>query len=168
MKYAAFLLILCGCISSSQWQTFKSHAAETGIATLGGGLAVYTGGVAGLAIAGGGMATGALVGELNRPPPAEVHTTTTVDEKGRIIDQKTTRTEAKTMPDTGIIHSITSWFDAFWKIAAGIIVLVYLVTHPKAVSAIVGIAVSGAQLAKNAAKTAQKAIHPIATKKSKK
>src|SRR6185295_6029036 len=103
MKYA-LLLVCCGCVSASQWQTFKSHALETGIATAGGAAAIATGGAAVLAIAGGGMAAGARAFELNKPPPAEIHTTTTVDEKGRILDQNTPRFEAATLPES-------HWYD---------------------------------------------------------
>jgi|SRR6185295_6667372 len=127
MKYA-LLLVCCGCVSASQWQTFKSHALETGIATAGGAAAIATGGAAGLAIAGGGMAAGALAGELNKPPPAEIHTTTTVDEKGRILDQKTTRFEAAHMTES-------HWYDflptgGWWKFVY-LALAIWIVTHPK-------------------------------------
>src|SRR6185295_9189391 len=134
MKYA-LLLVCCGCVSASQWQTFKSHALETGIATAGGAAAIATGGAAGLAIAGGGMAAGALAGELNKPPPAEIHTTTTVDEKGRILDQKTTRFEAAHMTES-------HWYDflptgGWWKFVY-LAIAIWIVTHPKLVRGLIG------------------------------
>lgn len=124
-KYGAFLiygiaLVLCafsfaGCISGRSWQTFKAHGQEVGIATAGGALAVATGGVAGVACAVAGMAAGAFVGEMDKPEPKEVHTTTVLDKEGHILSQKTTQS-APVAATQGVLSMFAdfSWTAVKW------------------------------------------------------
>ena len=93
---------LSGCISGRSWQTFKAHGQEVGIAAAGGALGVFTGGAVGVAIVVAGMATGAFVGEMDKPPSKDTHTTTVIDKDGHIIDQKTTQ-DSKASASAGVI-----------------------------------------------------------------
>jgi hypothetical protein len=97
--YAALFLLLLplqSCLSQRTADTLKSHAVETGIAAGAGALAVATGGAAAIPIFLGGMGTAAFVGELEKPAPQVEHTTTVIDEKGKILSEKTTTTAKKT------------------------------------------------------------------------
>lgn len=167
MKKLLLCLFLAGC-NNQGCETLKAHAEEVGIATGGGATAVFIGGPIGLAVAIAGMSVAAIVGEANRPPPVEktTNTTTVLDKDGKIIDQKTTTTTSKegSVPNIGFLHSITSWFDSLLKIGIALAVAVWLLTHPWAIEKLVGVGASGVQLVKNASKTIQKALHPIATK----
>lgn len=92
---AALCAASCLGCTSTQRETFKSHGLETGIAAGGGALAVATGGAAAIPIVLGGMATAAFVGEINKPPQLVEHTTTIVNQDGKILSQKTTTSAVK-------------------------------------------------------------------------
>jgi len=96
---AALISIACfipASCTATQRATFKAHGLETGIAASAGVAAVLVGSVAVAApVVLGGMFAAALVGEVNKPPPLETHTTTVIDEKGKILSQKTTTAAAK-------------------------------------------------------------------------
>lgn len=168
-KLLPLLLVLAGCISDQQWRVLKSHALETGTATVFGAIAVFVGGPIGLAVAGAGMGVGAAVGEIARPPAQVLEHTKTTDKDGKTTESyeyKTPKQGGETnVPDTGFLHSITSWFSSLVKIGIAIAVAVWLLTHPWAIEKLVGVGMSGVQLVKSSAKTVQKGLHPIAMKK---
>ena len=133
-------LLLCifsmaGC-TSTQRATFKAHALETGIAAGSGALAVATGGVAAIPIFIGGMGTAALVGEVQKPPPQTEHTTTVVDDNGKILSQKTTIGSTKAAPTT--MEAVLSWLTAKVLIILALVViaLVFPASRAATVSAL--------------------------------
>lgn len=173
-------LLLCSC-STTQFQRLKAHGAAVGIGLAGGALAVATGGTAGLALAGTGLAGGVMADQALEPEP-EVHVervTTVVQVPPPLPDGTPAKPRVQSFVDraqtpapdnlklpggfqvptpVGFWDRVWLALQVVWWVCVASAAIVFLLTHPRALSVAWGLVRCAFGLAQNAVKTAWMAI----------
>lgn len=127
---------LCSGCSSAQWQKTKAHAVEVGFAGAGGAGAVAIGGPAGPFIFFGMSVLGVLVNEQLQPP--EATTVVTKDEKGNVTKVEHFQPRERSGDSQ---YSSEHWYERVWtavQVAWWVFVLLFILTHAKLRSALMG------------------------------